>query len=109
MATRKEDHDRAAAGMDFDSPIREKAHQLGAALAEDGIGGLLDEIENLVPEEWREQIARFPMTAVLLGVGVGVYLGMKKGDELLAAGGTLLTSTATANVSRFMDRMSGNS
>jgi hypothetical protein len=106
MATRKsrDDYDKAAAGQDFDSPIREKAASLGAAMADGGPQALFEEIENLLPEEWREHIRTFPMTAVVLGVGIGVYLGMKKGDELIAAGSTLVSAAAMANVSRFMER-----
>ena len=99
----KEDHDRAAAGQDFDSPIRERAASLGAAMAEGGPQALFDEIENLLPEEWREQIRKFPMAAVALGVGIGVYLGMKKGDELIAAGTSLVSAAAMANVGRVLD------
>ena len=100
----RDDHDRAAAGQDFDSPIRERAASLGAAMAAGGPQALFDEIENLLPEEWREQIRTFPMVAVALGVGVGVYLGMKKGDELLAAGTSLISAAAMANIGQVLDR-----
>lgn len=106
MATRT-DHERAAAGMDFDSPIREKAAQLGSRLAESGPEALFDEIENLLPETWRDQIAAFPLTAVLLGVGVGVWLGMRKSDEIIAAGTSLITSMAMQNVASVMDTIGG--
>ena len=89
--------------MDFDTPIREKATQLGAKLAEDGPEALLDEIENLLPEAWREQIATFPLAAIALGVGVGVWLGMRKGDEIIAAGTSLVTAAAMANVHNVME------
>ena len=93
--------------MDFDSPIRERAASIGQAMADNGPQALFDEIENLLPDEWREHIRSFPLAAVVLGVGVGVYLGMKKSDELLAAGSTMLSAAAMANVSRFMDRGRG--
>lgn len=99
----REDHDRAAAGQDFDSPIRERAASLGAAMAEGGPQALFDEIEKLLPEEWQEQIKKFPIAAVALGVGVGVYLGMKRSDELIAAGTSLVTAAAMANVGRVLD------
>ena len=105
MATRnRNDHERSAAGLDFDSPIRERAASLGQAMAEGGPQALFDELENLLPEEWREHIRTFPITAVMLGVGIGVYLGMKKGDELIAAGSSLISAAALANVSKIMDR-----
>ena len=100
----KNDHERSAAGQDFDSPLREKAASLGAAMADGGPQALFDEIENLLPEEWRDHVRTFPIVAMVLGVGVGVYLGMKKGDELLAAGTTLVSAAAMANVGRVMDR-----
>ena len=103
MATRPDNYERAAAGMDFDAPLREKASQLGATLAQNGPEALFDEIENLLPDTWREHISTFPMTAVILGVGVGVWLGMRKGDEIIAAGTSLVTAAAMANVSSVME------
>ena len=108
MATQRsnDEHERSAAGLDFDehSNVREKAASLGAKMVEDGPDALLNEIENLLPEEWRDQIRAFPVAAVLLGVGVGVWLGMKKSDEIIAAGGSLVSAAAMANVSQVMDR-----
>jgi hypothetical protein len=93
--------------MDFDSPMRERAAALGQTLADSGPQALFDELENLLPNEWREQIRAFPLAAVILGVGAGVYLGMRKGDELLSAGTSMLSAAAMANVSRIMDRGRG--
>lgn len=106
MATKRKgedegyDHERATAGQDYDNPIRERAASIGARLAEDGPAAVFDEIENLLPEEWREHIRTFPVTAVLLGAGVGVWLGMKKSDEIIAAGSTMISAAAMANVGR---------
>jgi len=105
--TRDDDHERAAAGMDYDFPIREKASQLGNALAENGPDALFEEIENLLPESWREHIRTFPIAAVVLGVGVGVWLGMRKGDEIIAAGTALVTSAAIQNVTNVMQAATG--
>jgi hypothetical protein len=106
MATNnQEDHERAAAGLDFDNPIREKAASLGQTVAENGPEVLLEEIEKLLPESWREQITTFPLAAMILGVGVGVFLGMKKGDEIIAAGSSMLSAAAIANVSSAMERV----
>lgn len=101
------EHERSAAGLDFDesSNVKEKAAKLGAKMVEEGPEALLDEIENLLPESWREQIRAFPVAAVLIGVGIGVWLGMKKSDEIIAAGGSLVSAAAMANVSQVMDRI----
>lgn len=109
MAERDPDqHERSAAGLDFDDgTIREKAGELGAKMLE-GPEALLDEIENLLPEAWREQIRTFPIVALALGVGVGVWLGMKKSDEIIAAGGALVSAAAMANVSAVMDKVKGS-
>jgi hypothetical protein len=88
--------------MDYDFPIREKASKLGNALAEEGPGALFEEIENLLPETWREHIRSFPITAVLLGAGVGVWLGMRKADEIIAAGTSMITAAAMENVTNVM-------
>lgn len=105
MANRnRNDHERSAAGLDFDSPFKERAASLGAAMAEGGPQALFDELENLLPEEWRENIRTFPIVAIALGVGVGVYLGMKKSEELIAAGSSLISAAAMANVGKMMDR-----
>lgn len=110
MATRNpEDHERSAAGMDYEEdPIRDRASSLGAAMAEGGPEALLDEIENLLPEQWREQIRNFPIAAMALGLGVGLWLGLKKSDEIIAAGSSMISAAAMANVSNVMDRAKGN-
>ena len=105
--TRDTDHERAAAGMDYDFPIREKASQLGNALADNGPEALFEEIENLLPESWREHIRTFPIAAIVLGVGVGVWLGMRKGDEVIAAGTAMITSAAMQNVAKVMQHATG--
>ena len=103
-----DDHERSAAGMDYeDDPIRDRASSLGAAMAEGGPEALLDEIENLLPEAWREQIRAFPIAAMALGIGVGIWLGMKKSDEIIAAGSSMISAAAMANVSSVMDRVKG--
>jgi hypothetical protein len=104
-----ENHERAAAGMDYDFPIREKASKLGNAMAENGPDALFEEIENMLPQTWREQITTFPIAAVLLGLGVGVWLGMRKGDEIIAAGTSMITAAAVANVTNVMERATGQS
>jgi hypothetical protein len=98
------DHERSAAGQDYDNPIRERAASIGQRIAEDGPGALFDEVENLLPEEWREHIRNFPLTAVLLGVGVGVWLGMKKSDEIISAGSSMVSAAAMANLGRALGR-----
>jgi hypothetical protein len=100
------DHERAAAGMDYDSPFRDRASRLGSALA-DGPQALFDEVEKLLPESWREHIRTFPITAVLVGLGVGIYLGMRKSDEIIAAGTSMITSVAMSNFTAAMGRASG--
>lgn len=102
-----ENHERAAAGMDYDFPIREKASKLGSTLAEGGPGALFEEIENLLPETWRQHIVEFPLAAVLLALGVGVWLGLRKGDEIIAAGTSMITAAAVSNVTSAMERATG--
>jgi hypothetical protein len=108
MATKRtDDYERSAAGMDFEDPIRERAASIGASIAENGPGAILEEIENLLPDTWREQIQTFPIAAILLGFGVGVFLGMKKSDEIIAAGTSLVTSAAMANINEVAQRVGG--
>ncbi|HEY2091489.1 MAG TPA: hypothetical protein VGJ81_06350 [Thermoanaerobaculia bacterium] len=107
MATRNKDDDfeRSAAGMDYEDPIRERAASIGASIAENGPEVIFEEIENLLPEEWREQIKTFPLAAMLLGLGVGIFLGMKKGDDIIAAGSALVTSAAMSNVNEVLGKV----
>jgi hypothetical protein len=109
MAQRNSDeHERSAAGLDFDAgEFRDKAEALGAKMVQEGPEALLDEIENLLPEAWRDQIRAFPVAAVALGVGVGIWLGMKKSDEIIAAGTSLVSAAAMANVSQVMEKVKG--
>ena len=90
--------------MNLEEPLRDRAASIGEAMAENGPGALFDELENLLPEEWREHIRTFPLTAVFLGLGVGIYLGMKKSEELIAAGTSMISAAAMANVGRIIDR-----
>ena len=110
MANRPTDqHERSAAGLDYDehAGIKDRAANIGAKMVEGGPEAVLDEIENLLPEEWREHIRSYPIAAVALGVGIGVWLGMKKSDEIIAAGSSLISAAAMANVSQVMDRAKG--
>lgn len=113
MATRYPDkHERSAAGMDYEDdrsdPIRDQAAAIGQRMVENGPEALFDEIENLLPDSWREQIRAFPIAAVALGVGAGIWLGMKKSDEIIAAGTTLISTAAMANVSQVMEKVKGS-
>jgi hypothetical protein len=109
MATRtpSDDFERSAAGMDYEDPIRERAASIGAAIAENGPEAIFEEIENLIPEQWRDQIQTFPIAAVLLGFGVGLFLGMRKGDEIIAAGTAFVTSAAMSNVNDILGKAGG--
>ena len=69
----------------------------------------VEEIENLLPESLREHVTQFPIAAVLLGLGVGIWLGMKKGNEVLAAGTSMVTAAAMSNVSQAMERFGAGS
>ena len=102
-------HERSAAGLDFDdlAAMRDSAAAMGARMVQDGPEALLDEIENLLPEAWRDQIKAFPIAAVAVGLGVGIWLGMKKSDEVITAGTSLVSAAAMANVSQVMDRVKG--
>jgi hypothetical protein len=103
------DYERSAAGLDFDDQdaIRDNAAALGAKMVENGPEAILDSIEGLLPEEWREQIQTFPLAALALGIGVGIWLGMKKSDEVIAAGTSLVSAAAMSNVAQVMDRVKG--
>lgn len=107
MVDRNDDHERSAAGLDFDSPIRERATSLGSAIAENGPEALFEEIENLLPETWREHIRAYPIAAMVIGVSIGVFLGMRKGDEIIAAGSSMISAAALANVTHVMERATG--
>src|ERR1051326_6319672 len=109
MATKHpdDDHERAAAGMDFDSPLREQASHLGSTIAESGPEALFEEIEKMLPDSWREQIQTFPIGALLIGCGIGVFVGMRKGDEIIAAGTSMITAAAMSNVTNVMERDGG--
>ena len=103
-----DEHERSAAGLDYEDgdSMRDGAAALGAKMFERP-EQILDEIENLLPDTWREQIRTFPIAAVVFGVGVGIWLGMKKSEEIMEAGRTLVTTVAMANVSQVMDKVKG--
>jgi hypothetical protein len=109
MTSQRDDdrHERAAGGLDFDNPIRDKAQSLGNAIAENGPEALFEEIDTALPDAWREQIAAFPVAALLIGFGVGIFLGFKKGDEVIAAGTSMITAVAMSNLNEVLDRATG--
>ncbi len=63
----------------------------------------------MLPEAWREQISNYPITALLVGLGVGLFLGMRKGDEVIAAGTSMVTAAAMSNLTSVLDRAEGRS
>lgn len=107
MTERPDEYESRAAGLDFDDHegARTNGATMGARMIEDGPEAILEEIENLLPEAWREQIRQFPIAAVAVGIGVGIWLGMKKSEEILAAGTSLVSAAAMANVSQVMDKV----
>ena len=60
--------------------------------------------ENLLPDNVKDHIRSFPLAAVLIGVGVGVFLRLKKSNEIIAAGTSLISAAAMANVGKVMQR-----
>ncbi|MFA6959012.1 MAG: hypothetical protein WC538_24330 [Thermoanaerobaculia bacterium] len=64
---------------------------------EGGLALILEQVEEMVPPIVRTQVTRYPFTFLLLGLGVGIFLGAKKGDELLSAGTSMLTAAVAAN------------
>lgn len=104
-----DEYERAAGGLDYDDVMRDRASKIGANLFERGPGALLDEVEELLPEAWREQIRTFPIGAIVVGAAVGFFLGYRKGHEILAAGSSLLAAAAAANVNQFVNsRVAGH-
>lgn len=102
-----DEYDRSVGGLDFDGDIRERASDLGSRLAEQGPGALLDQVEELIPDAWKEHIAAFPLTAIVLGFGAGIFLGLKKGDEIISAGSSLLAAAAAANMNAVLSGVRG--
>lgn len=100
-------YERSAGGMDYDDPVSERASSFGSTLATGGPEALFQEVEKMLPDKWREQIVHFPITAIALGVGIGVLLGLKKGTQIIAAGTSLVAAAATANMNQFMTRRGG--
>ena len=92
----------------FDFPIRERAASLGHALAEDGPEAFFEELENLIPAGVRDQVRNYPLLAIAAGVAVGVWLGMKKSEDIIAAGTSIVTAAAMSNVSAAMGGGPGN-
>ena len=98
-------YERAAGGLDYDDAFREHVADFSSRLADGGPGALLEEVENMIPPAVRTQISSFPLTAVTLAVGVGIFLGMKKSDLIIAAGTSLITAAATQNMNELLGRL----
>jgi hypothetical protein len=70
----------------------------GERLAAEGPQALFDQLEDFLPDGWRDQIVTFPLAAIAVGFGVGLFLGLKKGDEVIAAASSMAAAAATANL-----------
>ncbi|MCA1732421.1 MAG: hypothetical protein LC732_02320 [Acidobacteria bacterium] len=97
-------HERSSGGLDFDEDLRGRATSFGSRLASEGPDAIFEQVEEMLPESWREQIRLHPLVAVALGVGVGIFLGMKKGDEVITAGSSLIAAAATANLNAALSK-----
>jgi len=92
--------------MDYED-IKDKARDMGTRFAE-GPEAILEEIEDLLPPAAREQVVRFPITAMILGMGVGIFLGLKKGDELMSAGAAMVSAAVAANVNSVLGNLNND-
>lgn len=100
-----EDYERAAGGLDFDE---DSGSSFGEKLLQGGPDAVLDQIEELLPDQWREHIVRFPLAALAVGFGVGLFLGMKKGDDVISAGSAMLSAAATAQMAQIISDLGGD-
>lgn len=105
-----DDYERAAGGLDYDEPEETQRGAAGggadwqARLEQEGPLALLDDVEEMLPEPVREQVVRFPLAAVCLGVGVGIFLGARKSEPIIAA----ITAAVTANATRSLGSILGD-
>ncbi|MBW3565387.1 MAG: hypothetical protein KY459_11735 [Acidobacteria bacterium] len=106
-----EDFESSAGGLDFDDDEQEaprrknrkkSTRDLGGTFAEGGPQAVLEELENMLPESWKEHVSSFPLLSVALGAGVGIFLGMKKGDEIISAGSAMVSTAAAAHIAQMM-------
>lgn len=95
-----EDYESAAGGLDFDE--EPDSRNFGEKLFEGGPDALLEQIEEVLPDQWRDHIVRFPLSALAIGFGVGLFLGMKKGDDVITAGSAMLSAAATAQMAQIL-------
>lgn len=101
-----EDYERAAGGLDLDEEAESK--NFGESLLHGGPDALLEQIEEMLPDQWRDQIVRFPLAALAVGFGVGLFLGMKKGDDVISAGSAMLSAAATAQMTQILSDLGGD-
>ena len=93
-----DEYEKAAGGLDYDEDAagndRGAASEWADRLQQEGPLAMLEDIEEMVPEPVRAQVVSFPLTAIAVGLGVGVFLGMRKSEPILAA----VTAAATKNL-----------
>jgi len=86
----------------FNGPIHERASTLGSTLATHGPDAIFEEIDKMLPESWREHISSFPLAAIALAFGAGVFLGARKSDEVLAAGAAFIGAATSSNLNSIL-------
>lgn len=103
-----DEYERASGGMDYDEDVnpggRDPIADWQRRLQEEGPLALLEDVEQMLPEPVRTGVINYPLTAVALGISVGVFLGMKKSEPVLSALSSAVGANAAKGLGSLFDR-----
>lgn len=88
-----------AAGVPVDAAGVPEEEETGESLST-ALDAVLEDLEMAVPAPIRTQVSNHPIPALLIGLGIGLFIGMKKGTDIMSAGSGAVAAAATAGLSR---------
>lgn len=105
-----DEYEKAAGGLDYDEDAGTSSGKADGAgmdwserLQQEGPLAILQDVEEMLPEPVRVQVASFPLTAVAVGLGVGLFLGMRKSEPIIAAITAAISSSAAKGFGSIVD------
>lgn len=103
-----DEYEKAAGGLDYDEDAggtrNTGTDDWTRRLQEEGPLSMLEDVEELLPEPVRTQVTNFPLTAVALGVGVGVFLGMRQSRTIISMITAAVGSSASKGLGSMFDK-----
>ncbi len=87
------------------APLRKDGEPDASLRGDDAEDSFVDEIlDDLLPEDldWRKQVRRYPMSALVISGLAGFFLGSRHGAEIISAMSGFASREVDRNISNFL-------